>query len=163
MCKVEECQSQKIIARGYCQYHYDRQRRYGDLTTRPKQLTCEDCNQVFDVRRTGNLPVVCDSCFTKRHRAKQRADRRRKGLWELYKMTLDDYKKMHEEQQGKCLICNQKTKGRGEKKNQLAVDHCHETGKIRGLLCNYCNTGLGLFRDDMQLLKKAINYLKERG
>ena len=163
MCKVEKCHAEKIIAKGYCQYHYDRLRRYGDTTIRPKQLDCQDCGNTFQVRPTGSLPVVCDSCATERHRVKQKADRRRKGLWEGYKMTLEEYQKMHDEQGGKCLICNQETKGRGKKKNQLAVDHCHETGKIRGLLCNYCNTGLGLFRDNISLLEKASNYLKERG
>ena len=54
-----------------------------------------------------------------------------------------------------CAICGAKPKGR-----RLAVDHDHKTGKVRGLLCMFCNTGLGKFRDDPKLLKKAIGYLE---
>jgi len=41
------------------------------------------------------------------------------------------------------------------------LDHCHKTGRIRGVLCNNCNTGLGKFYDDIELLKTAINYLQK--
>jgi hypothetical protein len=160
-CLVVSCNS-KVIAKGLCQHHYDRQRRYGDLRTRPKTLACQDCNQDFQVRRTGNLPTVCDSCFTERHRARQRADRRRKGLWEYYKMTEAEYWAMHKNQGGVCWICGGKQKGRGAKNNVLSVDHNHKTGKIRGLLCTNCNTGIGNLRDSIELLQKAIQYLNER-
>jgi hypothetical protein len=145
-----------------CQQHYDRKRRYGDTYTRPKKLKCQDCKIVFDVRPFGSLPNWCDDCAHKRHRAKTRADRWRKGLWEYYKITPDEYMEMHRKQNGVCLICKGTAVGRGKAKNRLAVDHNHETGKIRGLLCAKCNTGLGLFNDSKQLLVKAIEYLKER-
>jgi len=45
--------------------------------------------------------------------------------------------------------------------NNLLVDHCHVTGKYRGLLCNRCNTSLGFVNDDIELLEKMVNYLKE--
>lgn len=45
----------------------------------------------------------------------------------------------------------------------LAVDHCHKTGKIRGLLCSKCNSGIGLFDDDPQLMLKAMTYLEKHG
>jgi hypothetical protein len=69
---------------------------------------------------------------------------------------------MYEEQNGVCWICEKRTRGRGEEKNTLAVDHNHKTGKIRGLLCSNCNTGLGNLRDSIELLEKAITYLKEK-
>lgn len=159
-CEVAEC-GKKVVAKQLCQYHYDRLRRYGDLTTRPETLVCQDCGVDFKVRKTGNLPKVCDPCFTERHRAAQRSDRRRKGLWEQYKMTVAQYQEMYQAQNGRCKICNGLAKGRGEKNNTLAVDHNHDTGKIRGLLCTNCNTGIGNLRDDIQLLEKAIKYLQE--
>ena len=55
-----------------------------------------------------------------------------------------------------CQICGVEL-GRG--KNQFAIDHCHETGQVRGVLCGLCNKGLGMFRDDPSLLQSAIVYL----
>lgn len=160
-CEVENC-SGLVIAKALCQYHYDRLRRYGDLVTRPSTFICAGCSQEAVARRTGKFPTLCDLCMREKHAKQMLADRRRKGLWESYKMTLDEYQAMYDEQNGLCLICNQQTKGRGEQKNTLAVDHNHTTGKIRGLLCSHCNTGLGLFRDNKKLLQQAINYLNER-
>ena len=60
---------------------------------------------------------------------------------------------------GGCAICGAReaTPGKGD---LLHIDHCHKTGKIRGLLCNWCNPALGGFRDDINLLKTAICYLE---
>jgi len=65
-------------------------------------------------------------------------------------------------QNGVCAICSggETVKTRGTLR-RLAVDHDHETGKVRGLLCNRCNNGLGNFRDDPDLLREAIAYLQE--
>ncbi len=76
-----------------------------------------------------------------------------------FSITLDDYNLMFKEQEGKCKICSSK-EAKGNSKH-LKVDHCHETGKVRGLLCNSCNLGLGKFKDDIKSLEKAISYLKE--
>ncbi len=56
-----------------------------------------------------------------------------------------------------CAICHQH---RSLQKKELAADHCHKTGKIRGLLCNNCNTGLGMFKENAMLLENAANYIK---
>jgi hypothetical protein len=77
-------------------------------------------------------------------------------------MTLAEYKEMYDAQGGVCLICKGKQSGRGAKNNTLSVDHNHKTGKVRGLLCTNCNTGIGNLRDSVDLLKKAIQYLEER-
>lgn len=70
-------------------------------------------------------------------------------------ITVEDYTAILAAQGGVCKIC-----GKTQNK-RLAVDHCHVTGIIRGLLCANCNTGLGLFLDDPELLDKAIGYLNE--
>jgi len=78
-------------------------------------------------------------------------------LKNTYNLTIDDYNKIFDEQKGCCKICE---KHQSEFKAKLAVDHCHQTGKIRGLLCNNCNRGLGHLKDSVLLLKKAIKYIK---
>ncbi len=59
-----------------------------------------------------------------------------------------------------CAICGASVSDNGKR---LAIDHDHKTGRIRGLLCNGCNVGLGMFRDNPKILRKAIRYLKENG
>lgn len=78
-----------------------------------------------------------------------------------YGMTLNEYASMYSEQDGKCGICGDVKVDYG--KDGLAVDHCHKNGHVRGLLCTHCNHGLGKFKDSIELLQKAIEYIKERG
>ena len=85
--------------------------------------------------------------------------------WSLrkYGITLEEYDRMAENQGGVCAICGNKDILIGpdgtSKIRRLAVDHCHDTNKVRGLLCSCCNGGLGLFKDSNILLKKALKYL----
>lgn len=87
--------------------------------------------------------------------------------WRLkYKfgITLDVFLAMIQKQEGKCAICHSDveslTSGKG-RRNAACVDHDHETGKVRGVLCHSCNTGIGLLGDNIEILEKAIEYLKE--
>lgn len=75
----------------------------------------------------------------------------------LYGITMEQYDSMYAAQRGCCAICltHQSETGRA-----LHVDHDHETGAIRGLLCNGCNTGIGNLREDIQVLTAAIEYLR---
>lgn len=82
---------------------------------------------------------------------------RKNHLIKTFGITPNDYNLILKSQNGVCLIC------RGLQKNtsiNLAVDHCHVTGKVRGLLCDSCNNGLGRFKDNPELLIKAAEYLK---
>jgi hypothetical protein len=74
-----------------------------------------------------------------------------------YGISLEQYEILLEVQDHKCAICKDEClSGRN-----LAVDHCHESGRVRGLLCVNCNIGLGNFRDSSKLLMQAIDYLGE--
>lgn len=73
-----------------------------------------------------------------------------------YKMTEDDYLALFIQHEGKCAIC--KTH-QDDLSKRLCIDHDHETGKIRGLLCHNCNTGIGNLRDSIALLTEATKYL----
>ena len=77
-----------------------------------------------------------------------------------FNLTIDEYDKMLENQQGKCAICGG---GREKQKYSFSVDHCHATGKIRGILCSNCNAGLGFFKDNPQSLTNALTYLISSG
>lgn len=70
-----------------------------------------------------------------------------------YGLEKDVYLGMLEAQENKCLICER------EEGYRLCVDHCHATGKVRGLICIQCNTGIGQFKDDPELIKRALDYL----
>lgn len=83
------------------------------------------------------------------------AGAQRKRILEQYDLSPADLERLIEAHNNRCAIC-----GKPPKTRILAVDHDHATGRIRGLLCGYCNGGLGMFRDDPALLRAAIAYLK---
>lgn len=73
-----------------------------------------------------------------------------------------DFEAVYQAFKGRCGICGtpllRETKGKSTK-NRACLDHDHKTGNIRGILCHNCNSGLGLFKDDVKLLEKAKEYL----
>ncbi|MFZ4411456.1 MAG: endonuclease VII domain-containing protein [Bacteroidales bacterium] len=79
-------------------------------------------------------------------------------LQKKYKINGADYEQMMKHQNEKCAICKVHN---NDLKVALCVDHCHSTGKIRGLLCGSCNRALGLFRDSITFLSSAIDYLNK--
>lgn len=85
--------------------------------------------------------------------------------WKLknrYGITTQDYLNMVISQDNKCAICNSpETIRQNNKVNELAIDHDHKTNKVRGLLCGSCNRGIGLFKENTNLLKLAITYLEK--
>lgn len=78
-----------------------------------------------------------------------------------YGISLEDYDSKRVEQKHRCYICG--THEVETHRGHLCVDHDHDTGTVRKLLCSKCNQGLGLFNDSPELLDKAANYLKEHG
>ena len=81
-----------------------------------------------------------------------------KRLKSTYNITINDYNIMFKTQNGSCKICNTH---QSELKSRLYVDHCHTTNKIRGLLCQHCNTLLGYAKDNVETLSLAIQYLNK--
>jgi hypothetical protein len=84
----------------------------------------------------------------------KRARERRETLLTKYGLTAEQYEAMVQKQGGRCLICQNLARHR------LCVDHDHDTGEVRGLLCRHCNSGLGHFKDDEHLILVAMKYLE---
>ncbi len=87
-------------------------------------------------------------------------------LYKLYGMEAGEFEAWWVVCRGLCFICERPMRWpaarRGQAMDVVAVDHDHKTGKVRGLLCNACNKGIGHFRDDVNIMGKAISYLGGR-
>ena len=125
------------------------------MTTRK----CLFCFSVFPIERKKgdkNRKFCSTICYESKEKI-----RARNTLLSKYGLDIESYNKMFLEQDGKCLICSHPESERlpnGQLK-PLAVDHCHITGTIRGLLCLRCNIGIGNFNDNWVLLQNAMEYL----
>lgn len=92
------------------------------------------------------------------HRQASLRQARFKAHLKSYGLTVDQHAAMLESQNGVCAICGLPQIPRGRKR-RLHIDHDHGTGKVRGLLCDRCNAGIGCFRDSSTTLRRAVEYL----
>jgi len=116
-----------------------------------KPKPCRECRAVFQPIAPSHL-YCSDACGQRGH------DRFR--MKKAYGIELEEYEEMAKAQKGRCAICG----GEGfelvpGQRSLLVIDHCHTTGKVRGLLCHNCNRGLGLFKDSVESLSNAVRYL----
>ena len=175
-CSDSGCRKQSF-ARGLCQRHYGIAYRSGALP--PKQLMlgihslsnvdrdartadCAVCGPRVPIRvrvRKGRGDIECmikhrenQECSRGRSRVPRKYRDRNYKRYKKYKLTQDDYDRMVANQQRRCAICQSEPPA-------LVVDHDHETGAVRGLLCRNCNLGIGFLRDDLGLLRSAARYL----
>lgn len=151
------------------------------FTKKYSEKSCSTCGDVLKLecfysnpgQKTG-YSSVCKKCHSKagkeyrkrpevikknKKKSKEWYENNKEKIkdWELqnkYGITIEQYNIMIKSQDNKCIIC--------EKEDKLFVDHNHDTGKVRGLLCHFCNAGLGCFRDNINNLKQAIKYIEER-
>lgn len=140
--------------------------------------TCSRCKETrplddFWIERRRNKPKsVCKACcvdaarewrrnnpgFESRRYEREKVAVRERHLVRKYGVTLADYDVMLTQQDGKCAIC--KVPESEQFKAVFHVDHCHLTGRVRGLLCRGCNHILGTVKDDPAILRQAIAYLE---
>jgi DNA-directed RNA polymerase subunit RPC12/RpoP len=123
--------------------------------------TCSKCKKELPLdsfyKRKGTkdgLQYECKKCRASVNATYDRAAYHRKRA---YGITLTEYEGMAFSQDWKCAICGSKTE------KDLLVDHNHDTGQVRGLLCHTCNTGIGYLKDSTAVLRGAIEYLEENG
>ena len=124
--------------------------------------TCPNCNKEYQALRRQSWCNPCANEAAREKRKKFPDAQRNSRLKYLFGITVADYNVMHEAQGGVCAICGKpeswKLKG---KPQRLAVDHDHETGKVRALLCRVCNVTLGSVEEDTNRLSKMIEYLEK--
>lgn len=120
-----------------------------------------DSSQLHQIRQP-----CCQTCSTedtKNWRINQSKERLKDLYYRrFYGMGLDEFNTRHQNQAGKCKICDRLMALEGLTGDRVVVDHCHTTGKVRGLLCNECNRGLGFFKDNPMTLSSAMRYLTEQ-
>lgn len=117
---------------------------------------CRDCrNEAHREYRARNRDKIIKKQREYYNSDKGRVVMLRSNLKKNYNVTVETYQELIASQDGECLICHKDLNGVGV----ANIDHDHATGIIRGVLCKACNRGLGMFKDDIQLLLKAVVYL----
>jgi hypothetical protein len=136
---------------------------------------CKDCRKIYHQKRYKKYAYKykTDKNFhkkalqaSKKYREKNSNIIKAKNarLKKNFGITLEQYNQMLKEQNGVCAICGNSEKIIDKRINRiisLAIDHDHQTGKVRGLLCNTCNHLLGLANDNFEITKNATDYLKK--
>lgn len=135
-----DCGTEKIIA--YNQMKSGRAKSCGCLQHRKGKDSPNFKHGLSQNRETGQYKRYQRECF----------DRFKYGLEPEHKQAIFD------RQNGCCAICSYKF---GQKKGDMRVDHCHSTGIVRGLLCDVCNRGLGYYKDNVDFLCNAAEYLSK--
>lgn len=124
--------------------------------TRKRTLSqCKECVKK-SVKECAERNSEKRKTYRKEYWKNNRVRLRNYRLLKVYGISQEAYEEIYQSQSGLCAICKKPF-------DVLAVDHCHETGQVRGLLCTFCNTALGGFFDSILALESAIDYLKKSG
>ena len=152
--KASECPhpERKLWARGRCKSCYDKWLREKNIEYAAAQ------RKNVAAWRESNRERYLEGA-REYSRSLTPEQRRRQTLLARYGLTPDDYEVLLATQGGRCAICLREPKPN----RPLQVDHCHESGNVRGLLCFRCNYGLSFFSDDAARMKRASVYLERGG
>jgi hypothetical protein len=132
---------------------------------------CSKCSiekSLSEYHKRSNRPCgvrsQCKQCYKDYPKELKRREgyTRQYDLMKTYGITTDQYNELLANQSGVCAICkSSKPSSESSRKKFFCVDHCHNTGEIRGLLCDSCNRGIGLLKDSVEILKQATEYLEK--
>lgn len=131
----------------------------GALRDTPIEVQCACCPKKFEtrnIRRGQDGKIRCQVCALFRRKEMNMLNKRQAELWQKYRLTLTGYDILLQKQNSVCAICKLP-----DYTGRLSVDHNHQTGKVRGLLCNNCNRCLGMLHDDITVLMNAVEYLQK--
>jgi len=136
---------------------------------KPRGEKCKPCRAEYQRQRYATWTPEQKAATRARQREWRERNPDAERIWKLqarYGLTVAQYDAMVAEQNGLCAICREPETARWRGTGRirlLSVDHCHATGKVRGLLCHSCNRVLGLLGDDDALLESALAYLRQGG
>lgn len=116
-----------------------------------RQSQCKSC-RVLIQREYRELNPDINKKIDRKKYLRSKVQLKNERYLRNYGITLKDFNDLLEKQNNECLICQEKNK-------RFHLDHCHKTGKIRGILCAQCNTGIGLFKENVEYLTNAIRYI----
>jgi len=130
------------------------------------RLTAKTCTRCHTEKPIDEFPLKPNDSILRKSHCRQclnesRARHSRTNPKEMYGLTAEQYQQLLHQQNGKCAICNGCVNSSRIKHTELCIDHCHETGVVRGLLCSRCNLGIGNFGDRLDLIKSAVKYLEK--
>ena len=119
-----------------------------------------------DTRRKNGITSWCRECWKIQEAIRREKlgpkGRKNRKLKNLYGINIEQYQEMLKEQNNLCAVCGNKesmVNSKSNKVQKLCVDHDHTTGKVRGLLCTACNKGLGILKDNPDIVLRGYNYL----
>lgn len=185
-CSIDDCE-REIMARDLCTLHYQRWRKHGDplkviapsekrrrprppITERtcrvcalrgpvdlfaPKANICKPCSNAYKQSWTKTNPAKYREILARGEATRFRYELRRRA--QRNGQDPDFVERYYRDHDGRCEICGRTPVGN---ERDLHIDHDHESGEFRGLLCNNCNGGLGRFKDSVESLAAAIRYLQ---
>lgn len=123
-------------------------------------IKCKECEEEYsalDIKiREGKEKFCSNGCYNQYRKNNKKDPKKLNILYQKkfkYGLNEEQYTILINDAQGKCKICKKVS-------NRLVVDHCHQSGMVRGLLCDRCNMGLGHFNDSIDILKNCIEYLE---
>ena len=119
--------------------------------------TCNSCGLEKLISEFHEAQADCKPCRSTKDKKRYYENDRGNYLKRKYGITSQDYDNMYSEQEGSCAICGIH---QSELKNRFCVDHDHDTGQVRGLLCNNCNNGIGKLQDNYDTIYRAADYLR---
>jgi len=128
---------------GYCKREHDYS-IYGKIDKRGN-FYCTKCQRISQKE------------WLEKNEGKTKEIKRKSHFKTKYGISVKDYEQMEKDHKGCCAICGIHKNGFDK---DLYIDHCHDSNKVRGLLCQSCNSGLGFFKDNIRLMLKAIEYLE---
>ncbi len=146
-----------------CHKIYPIEEFHGDKNAKDgKRSQCRHC--VLEANRAWQAKNPEHAKETWKRAAKKRytTEERRRRLLKAYGLTEGQYATMRDRSNG-CHICGVAFDPNGGRLHGEHIDHCHRTGKVRGLLCFRCNTAIGSFNDDPEIMKRAIAYVEQQG